>query len=506
MANDINIVIGAQDKASKVLDNVSSKVGSSTSMMSALGPAAVAAGAAVAGAAAAFFSLQAGISAVSSAANEIDALYDTAKGLGETVGDLQAFQFAMNEAGNVNAEQSVAALKKIQRAIGDIASGGDSAGLAVFEKLGLDAQALSMQGPVAQFTAVKKALSEIENSSERAAVAQQILGKSASDLMPALLAEQQGFEDSMRAAQELGLVVSGEGASAVAAMNDATGRLYAGFEGIANQVAVAVAPAIEAAATALTQWLPPIIDISQKYLPAIVDYIALAAGDMYDLGRAWIAFHTFDGKALRDALQFDTGAANLKTINEARQRAAADAQADADNALASVRTQLDMEREITSEIDKQSEARERERQKALEVSQGVIASLERQIAVMDIGETAVREMENLSKAANEEDRARIETLQKEIASRKEQEETKKQEQIDVKTDDPIAKALSPAGQLQAVESRLLTRGSSEGGPMEKIIQKLDTIMKWAIRTGTATETIADNSDSPGEKLTLEFTT
>jgi hypothetical protein len=501
---DIDIVIGAQDKASKVLDAVSLKVGSSTSMLASLGPVAIAAGAAIGGAAAAFFSLQAAIGAVSSSANKIDDLSDVAKGLGESVGDVQAFQFAMEEAGNISAEQSVAALKKIQRTVGDIASGGDAAGLEIFDKLGLDAQQLSMQGPVAQFTAVKKALSEIENSSERAAVAQQILGKSASDLMPALLAEQQGFEDSMRAAEELGLVISDQGAAGIASMNDAVGRLYAGFEGLSNQVAVAVAPLIEEAATYLNSWIPPMIDVAERYLPTIVDYIALAAGDAYDLGKLLLSISTLDGSGIAEALNFDTGMENLKAIQEARQRAADEAIANAEAAKASASAIAAAEREVTEEIDKQADARERERQKAIDKSQSIIEGLERQLAVMELGETAVKNMENLAAAANDEDRARIETLQNEIALRKEQEAIEKEQAKTNNQPEVKPKTVGPAAELQAIESRLLTRGRGTDGPAEATARNTAAIRELINRIRKPIEDIAESMDSPGEQLTIEY--
>lgn len=506
MSNSIDIIIGAQDKASKVIDGVSSKVGSASSVLAAIGPIGVAAGAAIGGAAAAFFSLQAAIGAVASSANSIDTLYDQARGLGETVGDLKAFQFAMSEAGNVNPEQSIAALKRIQRVIGDIASGGDQAGSDVFAKLQLDANQLSTQGPVAQFTAVKEALSKIENGSERAAVAQQLLGKSASDLMPALLAEQQGFEDSMKAAQDLGLVVSEQGASSIAAMNDAIGRVYAGFEGVANQVAVALAPAIEEVANYLSSWIPPIVEFSNRYLPVVVDLIAIAAGDAYDLAKLFISIATLDYTGMKEAFAFDTGIENLRAVQAARQRAADDAIANAEMAKASASAIADAEREVTVEIDKQAEAREREKQKAMEASQSIIAGLERQLLVMQLGETSVKEMENLANAANDADRERIDMLQKEIGLRREQEELAKQAEIEAKAANKPQqeKTINPASELQAIESRLLTRGRTQDTPAEATARNTAAIRTLIDRLKKPIDKIAENSDSPGEKLTLEF--
>ncbi len=241
MSADVNIVVGAEDRATKVLNSVASSVGSLGGTFAALGPAVAGIGASLAGLAAGFITVQSAINGTVEAANKIDALTDVATGLGASVPDLQAFQFAMSEAGNVDASQSIQALQKMQRIVGDIAGGQNENAAKLFEKLGLDAKALSMQGPVEQFLAVKQAIGGIENVSERASVAQQLLGKSASDLIPALISQQDEFNASMEAAKDLGLTVSEQGAAGIAAMNDSLGRVSAGFEGIYNQVAVAVA-------------------------------------------------------------------------------------------------------------------------------------------------------------------------------------------------------------------------------------------------------------------------
>lgn len=472
MAGDIDIVIGAQDKASAVINAVAGKVGGfGSSLSSMVTPQMAALTGAIAGAAAGFMTLKTAIGAVSAAADRIDALTDTAAGLGETVGELQAFQFAMSEAGNVGAEKSIQALQRIQKTIGEIATGGNAAGGAVFEQLGLDANELSMQGPIDQFNSVREALAGVENVSERASLAQKLLGKSAADLMPALMAQSDEFNASMQAASDLGVVVSEEGAAGIAAMNDAVGRVSAGFEGMANQVAMAVAPLVESIANAIAGWLPPIIDLASQYLPTVVDVMATLVGLGADFYKTMYQAATLDfAGAIETATnalgEEGTAAQLLLKVQEARNAAAAAARENAEKMKAIAAATATAEDESL----KKQEAKVSEGEKT-------IAQLERQLAIAKLGSDEVERQEQLAAAANDAERERIAILQKQLdlqeqaneqakeraaeeerlaAERKRQGEeiTREAEQ----RESQIA-AFRPGG--NAVESRLLTRGQGE---------------------------------------------
>ncbi len=475
MSADVNIVVGAEDRASAVLNKVASSVGSMGGVIAALGPAALAAAAALIPAAAAFTALSSAISGTQEAANKIDELVDKATGLGDTVGNIQAFQFAMNEAGGISADQSIQALQKVQKLVGDIAGGGGEQAGELFKKLGLDAEALSMQGPVDQFLAVKAAIGGIENVSERAAIAQQLLGKSASDLIPALISEQEGFEASMQAAQELGLTVSEEGAAGVAAMNDAVGRLSAGFEGVYNQLAVAVAPVIETIATELAAWVPPIIEFVDEYLPQAVDLLVHMAGFAADVVAAFMRIQQMDFVGAATILtEMKTADEWLDKIQEKRAAAAAQAEANAAKQQAMASAALIIEREVTDEKVKQASAGEK-----------TIEQLERQLAIAQHGQEFVKKQEELASATNDAERERIRLLQEQIAqqnalneSQKEFAEAQKKAEEEQQrilgkiAQDAADKAQAMSGPTpdnDSKQSRILTRGSSE--------QKIDLLAR-----------------------------
>jgi hypothetical protein len=474
VAGDIDIVVGAQDKASAVLNAVAGRVGGfGSSIGKFINPLT----ASLAGAAAGFLAVGKAIGTVSEAANRIDALTDTAAGLGATVGDLQAFRFAMGEAGNVSAEKSIASLQKLQKTVGEIATGGNAKAGEVFEKLGLDAAKLSMQGPVQQFEAVRQALGSIENVSERAATAQQIFGKSAADLIPVLLAQSGEFEASMNAAAELGAVTSEEGAAGIAAMNDAVGRVSLGFEGLANTVAVAVAPLVESIASTIAGWLPPIIELASQWLPTIVDSAAAMVGFATDFYNTMYKVVTLDFsgayKTATNALgEQGTAAQLILKAEEARNRAA---QVAAENA-AKARAQKEAEVAIEKESLKTEQAKTSEAEKT-------IAALEKKFAIATMGAEAVERQEQLATAATDAERERILALQAqldlheqitaEFSSRVEAEKKataerqRMAEQEQAKRAELVGQLASVPTAIAATQSRLQTRGPAQSG-MEKM--------------------------------------
>ncbi len=477
MAGDIDIVVGAQDKASAVINSVAGQVGSvGATITKFINPLTVS----LAGAAAGFLAVGKSIGAVSEAANRIDALTDTAAGLGATVGDLQAFQFAMGEAGNVSAEKSIQSLQKLQKAVGEIATGGNAKAGEVFQKLGLDAAKLSTAGPVQQFEAVRIALSKIENVSERAATAQKIFGKAAADLAPALLAQSGEFEASMQAAADLGAVVSEEGAAGIAAMNDAVGRVSLGFEGMANTVASAVAPLVETIATTIAGWLPPVLEIANQWLPTIVDSAAALVGFGVDFYNTMYKVVTLDFtgamKTAANAVGDEgTAAQLLLKVQEARNRAAKEAAANAQKIAAIKAAEVASEQESL----KTDQAKTSEAEKTVE-------ALEKKLAIATKGAEAVEREEQLATAATDAERERIAALQKQLDLQEESNQLAKEraqtedeiakkaaqetEQSIKEAEDKAAKISSFEAGTSATESRLLTRGPESKG-IDKIAKE-----------------------------------
>ena len=425
---DVTIAINAQDRASNVLTQIAKNVSSFGGTMNRLGNfgnilSGMQAGLNLVGKA---FSATAG--AANASAERIDSLTDTARGLGETVSNLQAFQFAMEEVGNVNPWQAIGALQKIQKTIGEVASGKNAEAANVMKSLGLDPQQLAQMNPVQQFQQIRDAIQGVQNSSERAAIAQKIFGGSAADLVPALMTQRDEFDASMQAARDLGVAVSDAGAVGIASMNDSLGRIKKSMQGLFNQVAVALAPAIKLVAENLSAWMPSIISAAEKYMPVLVDGATWLAGSFADLVEAVGALFNRDWGRLDELISGEGRRKEwVDKLRQTREDAAAEAEAQAQANAAQTAQAIANEQELINKLAEEERLREESYAKQVEAGDKVIESIKRQIAVAEQGEETVRRNEQLSEAANDAQRAEIELLQQKLDLL--DEEAKKRERI-----------------------------------------------------------------------------
>lgn len=411
MSDNVTIKIGAQDNASRVLDAVSSKVGGMSSALSTIAPVAAGVTGAIAAVGGAFLTLKAGVEGVLAAAERIDVLADKAAGLGESVGSLQEFQFALNEAGNIDADKSIMVLEKLSATIGNIASGGNKEGAEVLKKLGLDAEQLSLEGPIAQFEAVQDALANINNASERAATAQKIFGKAALELLPALSAQSESMRESMEYAKSVNAAIGDDGASAVAAMNDAIGRVSLGFEGIFNTVAIELAPVVESIASTIAEYIPPLVEMTATLLPELVDGFAYVADNALAVAEA-VGLIARREKTLAQA------------IDESRKNAAKRAEDMAQKR--SERLAIKVEPEVDKDADKAAKAVEKtiaDLEKKLNLEQKIAelaaASPAGQVDMAAIEKAAadqIAKQEDLASATNEAERKRIAILHEQLSA------------------------------------------------------------------------------------------
>lgn len=87
-----------------------------------------------------------------------------------------------------------------------------------------------------------KSFSGIEDGAAKSALAQEVLGKSAQELIPFLNQGVEGLEQAERAAKAFGLIVSGEASEGANQFNDSLTLLKLAGEGLFNQVATNVVP------------------------------------------------------------------------------------------------------------------------------------------------------------------------------------------------------------------------------------------------------------------------
>ena len=190
-----------------------------------------------------------------SAANAADEINTLSVQTGLSTEELQKYRYATDLI-DVSVETITRSMTKLTRNMSSAAKGSKNA-TAAFEKLGVKVTdsngALRDRNEV--FNETIKALGQIENITERDAVAMDIFGKSAQELNPLIM----GGADALQAlgdeAQRAGLILSTQQLGNLNALSDAVDRFKATAEGAKNLFASAFSAEIAAGIEMITGYI-----------------------------------------------------------------------------------------------------------------------------------------------------------------------------------------------------------------------------------------------------------
>lgn len=136
---------------------------------------------------------------------------------------------------------------------------------------------------------VLKALMEQESEIERNAIAQQLLGRSAMDLIPLLNQGADSFEELRQQAHEYGLILNDDVIDAGVKLTDTMDRINRSFRAAMSNAIGPFIPQIEQIATTITDKIIPVmgdlIDIASKValtIPVVWSFMAGAVGLLSD--------------------------------------------------------------------------------------------------------------------------------------------------------------------------------------------------------------------------------
>ena len=182
-----------------------------------------------------------------------DALNDLSSKLGASAANLATIQLAAQQSGG-SVEGVTTALGAMSNKLGEAVTGSKSAAQA-FQKLGLDAGKLSSMQADKAFEQITTSLSQVENTYQRAALAQDIFGKGAKDLS-GLFAEGTAAIDGARAALEKqGAALTDLDIARIGVMNDELGAQQTILNNIATKTLASFSPAISVAVGAMGELL-----------------------------------------------------------------------------------------------------------------------------------------------------------------------------------------------------------------------------------------------------------
>ena len=156
--------------------------------------------------------------------NEID---KESQKLGISAQAYQEWDFIMQHAG-ASIDGMKTAMKKL---VTEAQNGGEA-----FEALGLSQEQVANMSQEELFSATISALMDMENETERTALASSLLGKSAMELGPLLNMSASDLEEMRQQAHELGAVMSDEAVASSAQFQDSLQNVQASLSGLKNNM------------------------------------------------------------------------------------------------------------------------------------------------------------------------------------------------------------------------------------------------------------------------------
>jgi len=171
------------------------------------------------------------------AAGDID---DASKRVGMSAEEYQKWTYAAKLSG-IEADKLESIMKKQQTVFAEASNGGAVAAEA-YKKLGINISGLDASGA---FEAVISKLADMDNETQRNALANDLFGKSYADLAPLLNEGASGISKLRTEAVELGAVMSNESVNSGAALGDTIDKLKALFGGLVNEIGSKLIPYLQ---------------------------------------------------------------------------------------------------------------------------------------------------------------------------------------------------------------------------------------------------------------------
>lgn len=172
-------------------------------------------------------------------------LADRAERAGVGAGWLRTMEHAADMAG-VSADKLGSAMNKLTMQIGKAKAGAEPVQQA-FEKLGLDMARLQSMKTEDVFLHISDRIAKMPDPADRTALAMEIFGKQAAELIPLLNQGADGLAAMAAEAEALGLVLTDEEIKAAAEADDAIQKLSKSFSALIDKLAIDFAPGISSA-------------------------------------------------------------------------------------------------------------------------------------------------------------------------------------------------------------------------------------------------------------------
>ena len=187
---------------------------------------------------------------------------------------------AAGKMSGVSAEELQTKLGKLNEKLGDAAmNGGPVAD--TLARLGLSAKTLTSQGIDISLGQIADKLKDIQNPAERAAAANDLFGKGWQSMMPLLMEGSEGLEKAGAAALKTGFALNEIDNDKIIAAHESVEQLEMRFDGLKNQLTVALVPIIISLADNIMGLIPPAEQMKDIFANGL-HFIAAAIGVVAD--------------------------------------------------------------------------------------------------------------------------------------------------------------------------------------------------------------------------------
>ncbi|WMJ83408.1 phage tail protein [Oscillospiraceae bacterium LTW-04] len=264
----LNSISQTDGKARGLMDSVGGGI-------KAVAGAAVAVGAATAAGATAIYGM------ATKAAEATDTIDKMSQKIGVSRTAYQELDFVLSQSGT-SVDKMQSGMKSLTTAI-DGVSTGNKAAVENFQKLGVsatDANGKLRNQEDVLFDTID-AFQKMEDGTEKARLAQELFGRSGTELMPLLNGQAGSMEEMRKQAHELGLVIADDAVDAGVKFTDTIDQMKRSFGAAATQVGVKLMPIIQQAANWVIANMPMIqkvvgkvFDIIGSGVSVVVDFIA----------------------------------------------------------------------------------------------------------------------------------------------------------------------------------------------------------------------------------------
>ena len=217
----------------------------------------------------------------------IDAQAKLARAVGGTTAGFQALGRAGDRSG-VQQSEMAAAVTRLNQRLGQVIATGKGAD-DTFRAIGLSAQQLSGMDIDERFMAISRAMQDAGMSTQEMSFHLRELGIRQASVITLIQGGAEEIERSQKVLRDFGVAVSEVDAASIERANDALSEVGRVFEGLRNQMAIRLAPAIEATANAFTAMAMeggPVFRLIRGFvdqLPRLISYLqaAIAGGAAY---------------------------------------------------------------------------------------------------------------------------------------------------------------------------------------------------------------------------------